>query len=249
MLSPNMRTLFKSSTIGALGSAVCLLLGADNLPAQDGPPQGNFDPAQMRQRALERIREQMDVKDDTEWKAIAERLEKVMQARREMGGPGGPGGMGFGGGRGGPGGFGGRGRPGGAAPQAGPDGLPPQDGPGGPLPQGQQGGPDAFGPPDGGPDRGPNADSAGQGRRGGFRNGPGGFAGPGGFPRETSPELEALRKALDNNASASEIKTKLADLRAARKKKEAELEKAQNGLREVLSVRQEAVAVTLGFLP
>jgi hypothetical protein len=72
--------------------------------------------------------------------------------------------------------------------------------------------------------------------------------GPGGFGREASPELDALRKALDNKASASEIKAKLTELRAARKTKEAELEKAQDNLREILSARQEAVAVTLGLL-
>ena len=99
-----MTTLFNARTIGALGSAASLLLGAVNLRAQDGPPPSNFDPAQMRQRALERMREQFGVEDDSEWKAISERLEKVMQARRELGGGGGPGGMGFPGGRGGPGG-------------------------------------------------------------------------------------------------------------------------------------------------
>ena len=57
-----------------------------------------------------------------------------------------------------------------------------------------------------------------------------------------------MRKALDSKASAAEIKAKLADLRAARKKKEADLEKAQDALRDILSARQEAVAVTLGLL-
>jgi hypothetical protein len=238
-----MRTSFKTLTIGALGSAAYLLLGAGNVQAQDNPPQGNFDPAQMRQRALERMRGQLDVKDDTEWKAVAERLEKVIQARREMGGPGG---MAFAGGRGspgGPGGFAGRGGPGGQ------DGLPPKAGPdGGPPQQGRPRGQGGFGPPDSGPGRGPDGAPPGAAGRGGFRNGPGGFGGPGGMPRETSPEMEALRKALDNDAPASEIKAKLADLRAARKKKEADLEKAQSALRELLSARQEAVAVTLGLL-
>ena len=217
-----MKTPVKSIIIGALGSAAWLLLGAGNLSAQDRPPQGNFDPAQMRQRMLERVREQFDVKDDAEWKAIAERIEKVMQARRNVGGGGGPGGFGFPGGRGGPGGPSG---PGGTGEQGSPGGPPPQDG---------QGGPEST-----------------QGRplgAGGFGNAPGGPGGPGGFGRETNPELDVLRKALDSKASAAEIKAKLADLRAARKKMEAELGKAQDDLRDILSARQEAVAVTLGFL-
>jgi hypothetical protein len=217
MLLSIMKTPVRSIIMGALGTATWLLLGAGNLSAQDRPPQGNFDPAQMRQRMLERVREQFDVKDDAEWKAIAERIEKVMQARRSAGGGGGSGGLGFPGGRGGPGGPGGQGFA------------------GGPPPPGGPGGPDSFGPPGGAP---PPSPEGVQGRP----------PGAGGFGRETSPELDALRKALDNKASAAEIKAKLADLRAARKKKEAELEKAQDNLREILSARQEAVAVTLGLL-
>lgn len=72
-----------------------------------GPGGGNWDPAQMRQRMMERMREQFAVKDDAEWKLISERIEKVNDARREsmMRGMG----MMFGGGRGGrgPGGQGG----------------------------------------------------------------------------------------------------------------------------------------------
>jgi len=60
--------------------------------------------------------------------------------------------------------------------------------------------------------------------------------------------MQALRKAIESKASAAEIKSKLADLRAARKQKEAELETAQDDLRKILSARQEAVAVTLGLL-
>jgi len=45
--------------------------------------QGNFDPEQMRQRMMERVREQLGVTNDDEWKIISERAEKVMTARRE----------------------------------------------------------------------------------------------------------------------------------------------------------------------
>jgi len=217
----------KSVIIGALGSATWLLFSAGNLQAQEPAPPGNFDPAQMRQRMAEQMRERFDVKDDAEWKTIAERIEKIMQARRSLGGPVGPAGAGFAGGRGGPSGPG---------------------GPGGPPPQGRPGGPEGFAPPDGGPQRGPDAARSGPPGPGGFRNAPGGMGGPGGFVREASPELDALRKAINSDASAAEIKAKLAELRAARKKKEAELEKAQDQLREILSARQEAIAVTLGLL-
>jgi hypothetical protein len=67
--------------------------------------RGNFDPAQMQQRMMERYKEALEVTDDTEWKAMEPLVQKVMDARREtmsgmgrgMFGRGGPG-------RGGPGG-------------------------------------------------------------------------------------------------------------------------------------------------
>ncbi len=168
-----MKTPVKSIVIGALGSGAWLLLSMGQPQAQERPSQGNFDPAQMRQRMLDRMRQQFDVKDDAEWKAISERIEKIMQARRNVGSDG-SGGFGFAGGPGG------QGRSGGAPPQGGP------------------GGPDDSGPPNVGP----------QSARDAARGGPGG---PGGFGRQPSPEPDALRQALDNKASAAEIKAKLAD--------------------------------------
>ena len=69
----------------------------------------NFDPAQFRERMMQRYKERLGVKDDEEWKAIQAKLEKVMAAQRNArgGGGGGLGGFGGGGGRGGPGGPGG----------------------------------------------------------------------------------------------------------------------------------------------
>lgn len=74
---------------------------------------GNFDPAQFRERAMNRIKEQLGASDD-EWKVIQPKVEKVMTAQREtrgggfgfggFGGGGGPGGRGGGGGGGGGGG-------------------------------------------------------------------------------------------------------------------------------------------------
>jgi len=82
---------------------------------------------------------------------------------------------------------------------------------------------------------------------GGRGGGPGGPGGPGGGAA-SSPEAEALQKAIESNASADELKSKLANYRNAVKQKEAKLEKAQASLREVLSTKQEAAAVLAGLL-
>ncbi|MCX8108104.1 MAG: hypothetical protein N3G20_04800, partial [Verrucomicrobiae bacterium] len=83
----------------AVGS-VALLIGLGSwtvMGQQAGPGRGDrgdrpqFDPEQMRQRMMERMRERLEVKDDAEWKAIEDRLQKVMDARREAGGFGGMG--------------------------------------------------------------------------------------------------------------------------------------------------------------
>lgn len=89
---------------------------------------------------------------------------------------------------------------------------------------------------------GPGGDGD-RGERGGEERRRGGFGGG-----EQSPEVEDLRKAIDAKASPDEIKTKLAKVREARKANEAKLEAAQEDLRKVLSVRQEAVAVMMGLV-
>lgn len=92
---------------------------------------------------------------------------------------------------------------------------------------------------------------------GGRGGGPGGAAGggaaggnarPNPFGAPTLPEGEALQKAIEGNAGADEIKSKLANYRDAVKQKEVKLEKAQADLRQVLSVKQEAQAVLMGLL-
>ena len=60
--------------------------------------------------------------------------------------------------------------------------------------------------------------------------------------------MTELQKALDDKASAEDVKAKLAKLRETRKTKEAALEKAQDELRKALSPRQEAGAVLAGLL-
>jgi hypothetical protein len=72
-------------------SAICFsprqLLAQDEQAAP--PRRGNFDPAQMRTRMLERLKEQMEVTDDSEWKVIQPLVQNVMDARAAgMGGMG-----------------------------------------------------------------------------------------------------------------------------------------------------------------
>ena len=164
-----------------LGMAALLGLSAGSaLAQQEGERrQRGGDPAEFQKRMMERVREQLEVTSDDEWKVIEPRVTKVMEARRDasMGG-------GFGrGGRGGPGGGG---------------------------------------------------DQGGGGRS------------P--FGGEPSPEAEALKKAVEAKAPAEEIKAKLAKFREAKKVKEAVLAKAQDELKKVLSLRQEATAVMSGLL-
>ncbi len=149
--------------------------------------QGNFDPAQFRERQLERYRERIEVKSDDDWKKLEPLVSKVMDAQRDA--RMGLGFGGFGGGRGG--------RPGGGG------------------------------------------DGAGNNNQGGNRNRGGG---------QSSPELADLQKAVEDKASADEVKAKVAKLREARKAKEADLEKAQDELRKALSPRQEAGAILAGLL-
>ena len=178
------------------GVALSVVLGATNLMAQQGGGggrnRGNFDPAQMRARMMERYQTALEA-SDAEWKVIEPLINEVNQkqmatrmARFNRGGAGGRGGA--------------------------------QPAPGtADRPQRQQGP---------------------QGGRGGF-----------GMNAEPSPEVEALQKALDSkDTSASEIKTKLSALRDSKKKQEKELVTAQEKLRAVLTVRQEASLVMMGML-
>lgn len=64
-----------------------------------GGGRGNWDPAQMRENMLNRLKESMQANDD-EWNVIKPKVEKVMDAQRDVGTGGGMRGL-FGGGRGG----------------------------------------------------------------------------------------------------------------------------------------------------
>ena len=176
-----MKKLQRWFGVATLGAA--MLCGGSVFAQQDRPGRGNFDPAQFRERMMERYREDLEVKDDTDWKALEPLISKVMDARMAT--------------------FGGMGR--------------------GMFGGGRRGGGDN------------NSDN-----NGGQRRGP--------FGQQPSAEAEQLQKAIDSKASNADLKAALAKYNAARKAKQAELEKAQSDLRAVLSVRQEAIASTMGLL-
>jgi hypothetical protein len=170
--------------------AVTLFLGGGNVLAQNdnggggggfGGGRGNFDPAQFQQRIMDNIRDQLGYTNDTDWNAVQPLIQKVMDARRDVGFGGGMGRM-FGRGN-----------------------------------------------------RGGNNDNGNGQRRGFF----------GGTP---SPETEALQQAIDSNAPTAQIEDALAKYRASQKAKQARLEQAQENLRTVLTVKQEAQATLMGLL-
>jgi len=173
--------------------AVTLVISADTLLAQDNNKpatpggdqagqrrqRGNFDPAQMQQRMLERIQEQLGFTNDTEWDAVKPLVQKVIDAQRDARGNG----MRAL--------FGGRNRGG---------------------------------------------DQGGNNNRGTSVFG------------QSSPEQEALQKAIDDNAPAAQIKDLLTKYKAAQKVKQAKLEAAQADLKAVLTSKQEAQAYLLGLV-
>jgi hypothetical protein len=173
------------------GMVAALTLGAGTVFAQNdnngngggggggGRNRGNFDPAQFQQRMMDNIREQLGFTNDTDWNAVQPLIQKVTDARRDVG---------FGGGMG-----------------------------------------RMFGR-----------------NRGGGSGGPGG--GRGGFGQQPSPEAEALQKAIDDNSPAAQIKAALAKYEASQKVRQAKLAQAQENLRKVLTVKQEAQATLLGLL-
>ena len=85
----------------------------------------------------------------------------------------------------------------------------------------------------------------GGGDQGGRTRGPGG---PGGFGGTPNPDSEAFSKAVQNKAPTDELKQRMARVREARKAAEAKYDKSADDLRQVLTVRQEAVLVAVGLL-
>ena len=92
---------------------------------------------------------------------------------------------------------------------------------------------------------------AGRGpQTGGGDNNRGGDANRGGRgTRAGSAEMTALQTAVRDKLPDAEIKSRLDRVRDTRKENEAKLAKAQEELRAVLTVRQEATAVVFGLLP
>lgn len=83
-------------------------------------------------------------------------------------------------------------------------------------------------------------------RRGGQGNQTAPTQGP--SPTRENPAAEALQKAIDAKAPAPEMKAALTKYLDYRKAKQAELDKARDALRAVLTSRQEAIATLSGLL-
>ena len=172
--------------VAGVGVAMLLSAGSSSAQPQDNPPpggpggggrgRGNFDPEQMRQRMVERVKEQLEVTKDDEWKALEPLVTKVMEARRDA----------------------------------------------------MTGGMRGF---------------MGRGPRGGNDQGNRPRFGP-----EPSAEEQALDKAIESKAAKEELKAAMAKFRAAKKDKETKMKDAQEELRKVLTLRQEAIAVANGWL-
>jgi hypothetical protein len=80
------------------GIAAALFLGTSNVSAQNdnGGPGGGFrnmDAAQRQQFFMDNIKEQLGFTNDTEWNAVQPMVQKVMDARRDVGFGGGMGRM------------------------------------------------------------------------------------------------------------------------------------------------------------
>jgi len=81
-----MNSMFKQAILAGAVAAFCL--SANRLAAQDPPQQrqgrGNFDPAQMQQRMMERYKEVLEFTSDDEWNAVKPLVQKVTEAQREV---------------------------------------------------------------------------------------------------------------------------------------------------------------------
>lgn len=183
------RALLAVAVLGLAGAS--LSAQDNNAPRGDGRRGGgngggqedgrrSFNPADMQARMLAGLRERMGVTSDEEWTVISERVMKVSELRRSMGG--------------------------GMASAM------------------------AF--------RGPGGPGGGGDSRGSFRGRSGG-----------SSETEALQSAVADKLPDAELKARLTKLRETRKANEKKLEQAQEDLRAVLTVRQEALLVLAGLLP
>jgi hypothetical protein len=180
------------------GMAAALICGASSVSAQDQNPGGGgpgggggfgggrgggFDPAQMQQRMMDRIRDNLNFTNDTDWNAVQPLVQKVFDAQRDV-----------------------------RANQ-------------------MAGMRMAF-------RRNNNNNQDDNQRRQRF----------GGFFGQPSPEFTSLQDAVNNNAPDSQIKDLLSRYTASQKAREDKLKSAQDNLRAVLTVKQEAAATLMGLL-
>ncbi|HSY43814.1 MAG TPA: hypothetical protein VK811_07870 [Candidatus Acidoferrum sp.] len=176
------------------GVVAALFCGVSSVSAQNnggnggggggwnGGRGGNFDPAQFQQRMMDGIRDQLGFTNDTDWDAVQPLVQKVTDARLDLG-----------------------------------------------IGNGMR---MMF-------NRNRNRDqNGGDNNRPRFGN----------FGRPPSPEAQALQNAIDNNAPDGQIKDLLTRYQASQKAKQDKLKAAQDNLRAVLTVKQEATATLLGLL-
>ncbi|HVV02130.1 MAG TPA: hypothetical protein VHH88_12255 [Verrucomicrobiae bacterium] len=186
-----MKKLLRTAVVG-LACVACL--GGTKLVAQDRQrgSRGNFDPSQFRERMMDNVKDQLEITDDNEWKAIQPLVQKVFDAQEALR----------------------RERSSGAMMMFGRSRR------------------------DSNRDGSSSSSSSSSDRSRRFR----------GFMGEPSPESQTLQKAIDAKASNSDLKTAIARFQQARQQKEDALKAAQDNLRKVLSVRQEAIATADGLL-
>ena len=67
-------------------AGMAAMLVSSTVQAQDRTDRGrgNFDPAQMRERRMEALKDRLEIKDDTEWKALQPLIQKVMDVQQQM---------------------------------------------------------------------------------------------------------------------------------------------------------------------
>jgi len=65
--------------------------GQGNREQNGGGNRGNFDPAQFQQQMMDRYRERLGFTNEVEWNAVQPLVQKVVDARREVGFGGGGG--------------------------------------------------------------------------------------------------------------------------------------------------------------
>ena len=79
------RRVLLAMTLGCVMSVGTVALAQDN--GNQPQRRGNFDPAQMRERFMNSIKEQLGASDD-EWKVLQPKIEKIMTAQRDSRGGG-----------------------------------------------------------------------------------------------------------------------------------------------------------------